>query len=99
MARLDALPAVTTIAGMKGLLDYAVWRGIPYVRSWPRKPPMPRAPAVQASAARMTEYIARLRSQAPELTTAGRIAAEGTSWTWRDATITAAFGHLVRPPE
>jgi len=48
MVRLAAFPALEVIKGFKGAIDYACWKGIPYARSWPRPPWLPRSPAVQA---------------------------------------------------
>lgn len=47
MAKLPELPSVAIISGMKGLIDYYVYLGIPVARSWPRSPGKHRAPAVE----------------------------------------------------
>ena len=36
------------INGLKGVIDFYVWKGIPCARSWPRSPGHDRAPAVEA---------------------------------------------------
>jgi len=48
MAKVSQLPALDIISGLKGTLDFYVWKGIPVCRSWPRSPGHRRAPAVEA---------------------------------------------------
>jgi hypothetical protein len=48
MARVSALPALDIISGLKGTLDFYLWKGIPVCRSWPRSPGHKRAAAVEA---------------------------------------------------
>jgi hypothetical protein len=48
MAKLEALPELSIISGLKGTLDYYVWMGIPVCRAWPSSPGKKRAAAVEA---------------------------------------------------
>lgn len=97
MPRMPVLPPTNTIMGLKGVLDFYTWRGIPCVRSWPSPPKLPRAPLVQQQTALMADYVARLKYIDPKFVDDARTFTSGTNWSWRDMTIRAAWGHLVQP--
>jgi len=95
MAKLTALPHQSIIDGFKGTLDFYVWRGIPCVRSWPRKPLLPRSPAVQRTAA-VFGYLATFFTDTPaNIRDRASAIGDGTSWTWRDVRYRAAYGNLI----
>lgn len=48
MVRLPAAPTRATILGLKGVIDFYSWKGIPVARRWPRSPGKKRAAAVEA---------------------------------------------------
>ncbi len=50
MARIDALPSLEIIRGLKGILDFYVWRGLPCVRAWPKYRPARQTAASLAAA-------------------------------------------------
>ncbi|TEU08463.1 MAG: hypothetical protein E3J25_11965 [Anaerolineales bacterium] len=50
MARIDALPSIKIIRGLKGILDFYVWKGLPCVRAWPRYRPAKQTAASLAAA-------------------------------------------------
>lgn len=50
MARIDVLPSIEIIRGLKGILDFYVWRGLPCVRAWPRYRPAKQTAASLAAA-------------------------------------------------
>lgn len=86
-----------TIASLKGTLDYYLWRGLPVIRKWPRKPSAPRTAAVVAS---YTEFglVAKLLSSLPapwRQETEDDVA--NTNWTWRDEWTAALYGNLFHP--
>jgi hypothetical protein len=86
-----------TVASLKGTLDYYLWRGIPVVRSWPRKPMMPRAPAV-TEAYLTFGAVARAITQVPlELQDEVKAYAKLTNWTWRDWWTAALYGNMWEP--
>lgn len=84
MATLDAPLDPVTVASLKGTLDYYLWRGIPVVRSWPRKPKMPRTAAVTASFT-LFGQVAKAITQVPaEMQYMPDDWQLNTNWTWRD---------------
>lgn len=86
-----------TVASLKGTLDYYLWRGIPVVRSWPRRPKMPRTAAVTASYQEFGQ-VAHYLSQIPiELRTQAEAQTVNTNWTWRDLWTAALYGNLYHP--
>lgn len=84
-----------TIKKFRGVLDYYYWRGLLVVRSWPRKPVLPRSPAVQQTASDFAD-TARQLSQLPLIfrDTTTEIVRD-TAWTWRDAWTSALYGHNI----
>jgi len=94
MAVIAGPVAPDVVHSTRGVLDYAVWRGIPYVRSWPRKPEMPRNPNVQASGAAFASYSRRVQSTDPTIITALVNPQAARTWTWKDALTSAIYGHL-----
>lgn len=96
MPVVPLLPAQPLIIALRGKLDFYTWRTLICVRTWPRRPNMPRAPAVRASAAAFADYSRRLKAIDGTVLTAAQTAAAGTRWTWKDITTRAAYGHLNR---
>ena len=47
MARLSALPDESRISGLRHVIDFYVYRGLPCARKWPRSPKTPRAETTQ----------------------------------------------------
>jgi len=95
MARINALPSPKIIYSFKGTLDYVAWRGIFYVRSWPRRPRMPRSLPSQGTAAAFGSLARALSSMAIPLQQQGTNAAQGTLWTWRDMATRGQYGSLI----
>lgn len=95
MAKLLKMPSREIISAFAGVLDFYVWKGIPCVRSWPRKPKMPRSPAVQTSANLFGYFATELSSSPPNIIARATELAEGTAWTWRDLRYRAIYGHLI----
>ena len=94
MATLDVLPGHDIIVAMRGVLDYACWRGVFYVRSWPRPPRGPRSAAVQAAGAAFAAFSRALKLMDATLRNAAITATNGTTWTWKDLVSAAAYAHL-----
>lgn len=95
MAVIPAMPSRDTIIGLRGVLDFACWKGVNYVRAWPRSPSGPRSPAVQASAAAFADLSRRLQSIDATIQTEAKEAAAGSTWTWKDLTTAAQYGHVI----
>lgn len=73
-----------------------MWRGLPVVRSWPRKyqgPPTPNQIPVQTA---FGDYLTRATATAPTLIAAEQQFTARTAWTWRDAQVAAVYGTLYR---
>jgi len=94
MAVLQALPAPEIIMGLKGTLDYYLWRGKIVVRSWPRSPAFPRAPAVQDTGLVFADLVRALTSAPLIVQQTARELTKDQPLTWRDAVIMAAYNHL-----
>lgn len=95
MAKLTALPEEAIIAGFRGVLDFYLWKGVPCVRSWPRKPKLPRSPAVQAASQTFGYLSTAFSSTPPVIKAQAEALAVGTAWTWRDVRYRAAYGNLI----
>jgi len=94
VAVLGALPAPEIIQAFKGTLDFYLYRGQVVCRSWPRSPSGPRSLPVQESAAVFKDLVQGLSNAPLIVQQAGRELTRGTSLTWRDATIQAAYHHM-----
>ncbi|MBA7629677.1 hypothetical protein ES703_37180 [subsurface metagenome] len=91
MVVLRELPKQSIIDGLKGILDFYLWKGIPCCRKWPRKPQMPRTPAVQETAAQFA-HIMHVSTILPVFVIKQyRRMAEGTTWRWQDFLVCAYF--------
>lgn len=95
MARVEGEFQSDVIRAFKGVLDFYYWRGIPVVRSWPRKPVLPRNPAVQSAGQDWRDNSKALSSLPLSLQTATADEVKDTSYTWKDAWTSAVYGHGV----
>ena len=94
MATIEALPAPQTIWSFRGVLDFYCFRGVYCVRSWPRRPALPRSPAVQATAAAFASLGRRAQSLDPDVRAYYVDYNRATGYTWKDALVSAAYGNL-----
>lgn len=92
MAKLLRLPEQSIIDGMAGTIDYYYWKGIPCARSWPKKPSMPRSPAVQARNAEFAAIARSMPSVAPEARAAAEVMARQSPLTWKDVYTSILLG-------
>lgn len=93
MARVTGDFQSEVIRAYKGVLDFYYWRGIGVVRGWPRKPVLPRNPAVQAAGQDFRDN-SRALSALPiplQISTAEEV--RDTAYTWKDAWTTTIYGH------
>lgn len=86
-----------TIASLKGTLDYYLWRGLPVIRKWPRKPTMPRTPASTAAAVEFGQVASLLSDLPAPWRSYTEADVANTNWTWRDEWTAAAYGNLFTP--
>ncbi len=94
MPRLDNLPALEVIRGLKGVLDFYYWRGIPCVRKWPHKPNSHRTQAEIASAALFGAVIQGYSLLGAALKLLFEEDAADQPRTARDIYVSAVLGHL-----
>lgn len=92
MARVTGDFQSDVIRAYKGVLDFYYWRGIGVVRSWPRKPVLPRNPAVQAAGIDWRDNSRALSSLPLALQIATAEEVRDTAYTWKDAWTTTAYG-------
>lgn len=79
MARIEPAVDYSTILRMKGILDYSTWKGVNYVRSWPRKSSHKRSAGEIAGSLRFTQATKSWRDQAPEVQNFYRLLVKGTT--------------------
>lgn len=92
MARLWNMPNLVQVQSMFGVIDFAVWRGRPYARAWPRWTVKTRSAAVQNQIAEFKAVTAAITLVQPELKEIVAREYTGYGWTWHDAMIAWAFG-------
>ena len=96
MAKLTALPEQAIISGLKGKIDFYLWKGIPVARTWPRSPGHRRAPAVEAqwpaftTATRLWKFMSKYVQDAYIET------AHGTNLTGRDLAMKAYLSGYLK---
>lgn len=95
MARLNAPPPRATILALKGVIDFAVTRGVAYARAWPRKSSLPPRPGEAAAATDFGDTSIAIQQLSPDFQQAALELTAGTEWTWKDATVSAAYGGLA----
>lgn len=103
MARVTGDFQSEVIRAYKGVLDFYYWRGIGVVRSWPRKPVLPRSPAVQAAGQDWRDNSRAISALPLSLQEQTAEEVRDTAYTWKDAWTTTAYGHGLtwgeeRPP-
>jgi len=94
MARIKALPGLDVIKGFKGTIDFALWRGLPYARSWPRTPRHHLTPATLAAAALFGEILKSYHLLADTLYEAFQEDAADQPRIPRDIFMSAVYGKL-----
>lgn len=97
MTKLIALPALAIIDGLKGKIDFYLWRGIPVARKWPRSPGKRRAPAVEAQWPAWTIASRLWSQQSDEIRQAYIETAHGTNLTGRDLASKAYLTGYIQP--
>jgi len=99
MARLTALPSLDIIHGLKGVLDFYLWKGLPCVRRWPRMTKAQQTQGTIAASAIFGEISTAYRTLAPLELAALQEAAKDQPRTARDLYMSAAYGHLHQVAE
>lgn len=94
MARIDVLPSIEIIRGLKGILDFYVWRGLPCVRAWPRYRPARQTDASLAAALTFGAIVKAYALLANQVLAAYRQDALDHPRTARDIMVTGAYGNL-----
>lgn len=94
MARLKTLPNLEIIRGFRGVIDFAVWKGLPYARSWPRYRPARRSAAAIASALLFGQIVKAYSLLASEALAFYQEDAKDQPRTPRDIMVSGVFGNL-----
>lgn len=93
MAVIDSAPDDFTVRAARGVLDYACWRGVYYVRSWPALRRSPMSAAQQASANAFGAVAQAAAQTDPNLQAAWQYTG-GLLYTWKDTLTAAMYGNL-----
>jgi len=94
MARIDALPSLEIIRGLKGILDFYVWKGLPCVRAWPQYRPAKQTAASLATALVFGAIVKAYNLLGDVPLEAYREDALDQTRTARDIMVTGAYGNL-----
>jgi len=98
MPKLKNLPALDIIHGLRGTIDYYLWKGIPCARKWPVNPKSHHSSATIAAAQTFGEISAAFSLiGATPLAAYTEDAADQTR-TPRDIYMAAKFGNLHTHP-
>jgi hypothetical protein len=92
MAKLAELPNRQVIDLFRGLLDFAIYKGQPYARSFPKKPKQPRSSAVlttQKQFAYSSKIVAKCSAY---IHSKWRACVTGRGWHWKDVATVAYYG-------
>jgi len=94
MARIHALPSLEVIRGLKGIIDFYLWKGLPCARAWPRWRPARQSEASKA-AALFFGAVVKSYSLLGELPLAAyREDAAGQPRSARDVFVSSIYGNL-----
>ncbi len=94
MARIDALPSLEIIRGLKGILDFYLWRGLPCVRAWPKYRPVNQTAASLAAALIFGAIVKAYSLVGEDALSAYRELAVGIPRTARDLMVSGVYGNL-----
>jgi len=94
MARIDVLPSIDIIRGLKGILDFYLWKGLPCVRAWPTYRPARQTAASLATALIFGAIIKSYNLLANLPLAAYREDALDQPRTARDIMVTGVYGNL-----
>lgn len=96
MAKLLVMPEQDIISGLKGKIDFYLWKGIPVARKWPRSPGPRRAPAVEAQWPAFITASRLWNHMSPYLQQAYITTAAGTNLTGRDLAMKAYMSGYLK---
>ncbi|GAI68055.1 unnamed protein product, partial [marine sediment metagenome] len=94
MARLTALPSLEIIRGLKGIIDFYLWKGLPCARAWPHRPHTHRTEAEIASALFFGAVVKSYSLLGDLPLAAYRQDAAGQPRSARDVFVSGIFGNL-----
>ena len=98
LTRLDALPEIAIIKGLKGVVDFYYWKGLAVARAWPRKALYTPSPQEQASRSQFGENLSAMSAMPSEVITGVMPEIQNNGWTWRDAWTSSIYGHNQQWP-
>jgi len=94
MARIDALPSLEIIRGLKGILDFYVWKGLPCVRAWPQYRPARQTEPSRNAALLFGAIIKAFSLTAGPVLDQLALEATGIPRTPRDIYVSGVYGNL-----
>ena len=95
MVRLQGVPPRGVVLGLKGIVDFYSWKGIPVARRWPRKPTQPRTPAVQAQYADFKAITQGFKTIDVSVVDAYYGMSSGTMFTTKDEAVSLFYGNSL----
>jgi len=98
MAKLTEMPHMDIVDGLKGQIDFYLWKGIPCARRWPRSPGRVRAPAVMAQWPTFIYAASEWKNLSDTMRAAYQTLASNSRLTGRDMQIRAYIQGLYRYP-
>jgi len=95
MTRLSGVPPRGIVLGLKGIVDFYSWKGIPVARRWPRKPSQPRSAAVQAQYADFRAITQGYKTMDVSVVDALWGMSNGTLLTTKDQAVQLYYGYSI----
>lgn len=92
MAKIDVMPSMSVIRSYRGVLDFAVYKGQPYVRRWPRNKHSGSTPGARINQPAFTYAQAILGLVGQQNRDAMTATVEGSPQLWRDQVVQGYFG-------
>ena len=83
---------------LRGIADYYVWKGLPIVRSWPRKPQQPNTPAQLATREALRSAQAWIASSPPQWLSFWRATKTPPNKSYRDLIVSLGIRYALRSP-
>jgi hypothetical protein len=95
MTRLSGVPPRGIVLGLKGIVDFYSWKGIPVARRWPRSPTQPRSAAVQAQYADFKAVTQGFKEIDVTVVNALNGMSDGTLLTTKDQQVQLFYGGSI----
>ena len=84
MAVIAKMPNQKIVDGLRGVIDFYLWKGVAVARMWPYWPPRKPHPREKANQDEWGKIARAARTLPPNIVQAYKDMARGTPYTWRD---------------